>query len=34
LALSALLLRQERLGVRMIAGVALTVAGVTWLLAR
>ncbi len=34
LALSALLLRQERLGVRMIAGVALSVSGVAWLLAR
>lgn len=32
LALSAMLLRQERLGMRIIAGVALTVAGVIWLL--
>jgi drug/metabolite transporter (DMT)-like permease len=34
LALSAMLLRQEQMGMRMIAGVALTVAGVIWLLVR
>jgi drug/metabolite transporter (DMT)-like permease len=34
LALSAMLLRQERMGMRMMAGVALTVAGVIWLLVR
>jgi drug/metabolite transporter (DMT)-like permease len=34
LVLSALLLRQERLSARMLAGVAFTVSGVAWLLAR
>lgn len=34
LVLSALLLRQERLNTRVLAGVALTVSGVAWLLAQ